>query len=92
MKPHAHTIAHFFIAPILIAAAGLNYIFLYFSSNNGSGADPQIPDPDYSPILIRKISKKKKEHRRKTNLEIWGNAARYKGICLCFSNFLFTFL
>ena len=79
MKPHAHTIAHFFIAPILIAAAGLNYIFLNFSSNNGNGADPQIPDPDYSPILIRKISKKKKEHRRKTNLEIWGNAARYRG-------------
>merc|ERR1712020_729841 len=34
---------------------------------------------DYSPILIREISKKKEEHRRKTNLEIWGNAARYRG-------------
>lgn len=56
-----------------------NYNNKQISSNNGSGADPQIPDPDYSPILIRKISKKKKEHRRKTNLEIWGNAARYKG-------------
>ena len=29
--------------------------------------------------IIQKISKKKKEHRRKTNLEIWGNAARYRG-------------
>ena len=46
-----------------------------------------------SPILIRKISKKKKEHRRKTNLEIWGNAARYKGMFVyIFVSCLFTFL
>ena len=48
--------------------------------------DPQIPEPDYSPIIIRKISSKhqqqpkmKKEHQRKSNLDLWGNAARYKG-------------
>lgn len=48
--------------------------------------DPQIPEPDYSPIIIRKISSKhqqqpkmKKEIQRKSNLDLWGNAARYKG-------------
>ena len=43
-------------------------MLLLFKSNNN----------DYSPVLIREISKKKKEHHRKTNLEIWDNAARYK--------------
>ena len=42
--------------------------------------DPQIPEPDYSPIIIRKISKQpKKKENRKSNFELWGNAARYKG-------------
>lgn len=54
--------------------------------------EPGIPDPDYSPITIRKVHKpqqqqlqqqlplgRKKHQRKSANLELWSNAARYKG-------------
>ena len=38
--------------------------------------NPDIPEPDYSPIIIRK-SKPIKSKRN--NMNLWGNAARYRG-------------
>lgn len=32
---------------------------------------PSIPEPDYSPIIIRKV--------KKSSRQLWGNASRYKG-------------
>ena len=36
--------------------------------------NPDIPEPDYSPIIIRKSKPKTKR-----NMNLWGNAARYRG-------------
>merc|ERR1712156_846612 len=53
--------------------------------NNDDTRNPSIPEPDYSPIIIRKSKKSSNGDRRSTNLDrrgnlqIWGNAARYRG-------------
>lgn len=39
--------------------------------------NPDIPEPDYSPIIIRKSKKQPKSKRN--NMNLWGNAARYRG-------------
>merc|ERR1712223_1250181 len=52
---------------------------------NDDTRNPSIPEPDYSPIIIRKSKKSSNGDRRSThvdrrgNLQIWGNAARYRG-------------
>lgn len=55
-------------------------LFVFFCSN------PTIPEPDYSPIIIRKVnsskppfSKKSCDKRRNLQQLLWSNAARYKG-------------
>lgn len=55
--------------------------------SNDDTRNPAIPEPDYSPIIIRKSTKKNSSNgdRRSTNIDrrgnliIWGNAARYRG-------------
>jgi hypothetical protein len=48
--------------------------------------DVGLPEPDYSPIMVRKPQKPqpakpkpKKIKSTKSNLELWGNADRYRG-------------
>ena len=59
-------------------------IYTYLS--NQFYRNPAIPEPDYSPIIIRKSKKSSNGDRRsahidnrRSNLQIWGNAARYRG-------------
>merc|ERR1712223_1586396 len=54
--------------------------------SNDDTRNPAIPEPDYSPIIIRKSKKSSNGDRRsahidnrRSNLQIWGNAARYRG-------------
>lgn len=44
--------------------------------NFSCSRNPSIPEPDYSPIIIRKPRSHKTEKR---NYQLWGNAARYRG-------------
>ena len=59
---------------------------IHINSNCFLHRNPAIPEPDYSPIIIRKSTKKNSSNgdRRSTNIDrrgnliIWGNAARYR--------------
>ena len=45
-------------------------------TSTATANNPDIPEPDYSPIIIRKSKKPK---AKRNNMNLWGNAARYRG-------------
>ena len=47
-------------------------------SNKSAGELIDIPDPDYSPIVIRRAGPHTPKQTQKSN-KLWGNASRYKG-------------